>query len=135
MAAGQWWVVSEGILGDLVNDLTQGQLTGVKFTVVQSVAQPSGATGPYATRAQAVAEANALTGDVNKAGNSALPQPVKAESVPSGWQLLASGFSGWFVRGLKVTFGGILLILAVSHLTGASNALTRAIPVATAAVA
>jgi hypothetical protein len=53
------------------------------------------------------------------------------------FSLGVTGIAGWFVRGLKVLVGGILMILAISHLTGASNKVTalagKAIPLAAAA--
>lgn len=45
--------------------------------------------------------------------------------VPS-WSLSVSGIAGWFFRGLKILFGGILMIIGISRLAGAENAVTRA---------
>lgn len=37
------------------------------------------------------------------------------------WVLSGSGLAGWFLRGVKMLFGGILMISAISHLTGLDN--------------
>jgi hypothetical protein len=42
-------------------------------------------------------------------------------SLYPSWSLVFSGISGWFFRGLKVLFGGILVIIGVSRLTGIDN--------------
>lgn len=44
----------------------------------------------------------------------------------ANWNLAVTGVSGWFMRGLKIAFGGVLIILGVSRLTGAENAITSA---------
>ena|ERR1700729_927939 len=66
-APAQWWAVQEGALGDIVNRLSTfpGGSTGdvVTWHVVQSAKKPNAtAHGPYATQAQAQAEADTLSG-------------------------------------------------------------------------
>jgi hypothetical protein len=46
-------------------------------------------------------------------------------SLYPSWSLVFSGISGWFFRGLKVLFGGILAIIGVSRLTGIDNKITQ----------
>lgn len=37
-----------------------------------------------------------------------------------------SGIAGWFFRGLKIVLGGVLIVLGLSRITGAANAITQA---------
>jgi hypothetical protein len=53
-------------------------------------------------------------------GNVAAGAGQAAVSGLSG-QLQVTGISGWFFRGMKIVFGGVLLVLGISKLTGASN--------------
>ena len=41
------------------------------------------------------------------------------------FSLIFKDVAPWFVRGLKVAFGGILIILGISRLTGMSNQVTQ----------
>lgn len=79
------------------------------------------------TRDQAIAAAEqefpgGATPGGSLLGNAA--QDVVKAAVPK-YSLQASGFSGWFMRGVKMIFGGILMILAVSRLTGLDNKVTQ----------
>lgn len=83
--------------------------------------------GPYQSQAAAAkAFPGGSAGSVTPPAGE--PPPVvsdKPTQFPS-FSLLLSGISGWFTRGLKLVFGGILMIIGISHLTGLSNSLTRA---------
>ena len=46
-----------------------------------------------------------------------------AKDLTSSFQV--SGIAGWFFRGLKIVFGGILMIIGVSKLTGADNKIVQ----------
>jgi hypothetical protein len=48
-----------------------------------------------------------------------------AGALTSGWRLAATGLSGWFMRGLKVLFGGVLMITGVSKLLNVDNRITQ----------
>src|ERR1700722_5298251 len=61
---------------------------------------------------------------------AAIPALNPANDVGPAFSLIFSGIGAWFVRGLKVLFGGILMLMAAAHLTGADNKLTRAVPYA-----
>jgi len=78
----------------------------------------------------------ALVKDLETALNPlAGPEADLARDATSGWQLSATGLSGWFMRGLKLLFGGILMIIGIAKLTGADNQvvrLARAVPGAAA---
>jgi hypothetical protein len=150
-AISVWFVVPEGELGDITNALSQiaGNLKlsadpltdldnlknlvqdtsitpGIEapsgsgaYTILhvtsatqEQTLEAAGADGPYASQAAAQAEANNKT----QAGNT--------NSKP-GWNLSVSGISGWFWRALKVVFGGILMIVGISKLTGADNAIMQ----------
>lgn len=120
MTTGQWWVVWNANTG--------------KAPVVQSVTKPatpaSGKVfGPYATKAQAEAEANPNSSTLSVIGLG-VSQGLQHATNPFGgtkldWSLILSGFKEWFVRGLKVVFGGILMLLGISHLTGLDNKVTQ----------
>lgn len=120
MATGQWWVILPLV----------GASNGTA-TVVQSAQNPGGGLGPYATKAAAQTEATrynnafGLSNNVLKAALQIATGNTKQSSNPLDFSLNATGISGWFFRGLKVLFGGILMILAVSHLTGLSNKVTQ----------
>lgn len=138
MAGGSWWVVWNANTGAI----------NVVGPVASAPATPASGKvyGPYATKAQAEAEANPNTSTLGVIGLGLGAGAGKATGgavgdtqtgSPLSFALSASGLSGWFVRGLKVLLGGILMILAVSRLTGASNKITEiagnAIPLAAAA--
>lgn len=120
MPTAQWWVVWNANTG--------------AAPVVQSATKPatpaSGKVfGPYTTKAQAEAEANPNSSTLSVIGLGASQGLQHAANPFSGvnlsWSLVLSGFKDWFVRGLKMVFGGILVILAVSHLTGLDNKVTQ----------
>lgn len=56
---------------------------------------------------------------------SGLDKTGKDVTNPLSWSLSATGIAGWFKRGLKMLFGGILMIVAFTHLTGADNKVTQ----------
>lgn len=101
--------------------------------------------GPYATQAAAEkahpgTETTSPTDRGNAPASGVAPGSTNAtpSQLPS-FSLLFSGISGWFYRGLKVLFGGVLILIGVSHLTGLSNKLTQTanklVPIAEVAAA
>jgi hypothetical protein len=128
-AAGDWYVYDETNSAGEYTKVWVGQGAGTSNETQ---------AGPFATEAAAKAWAQGEQGTYSItgwAGDFAILSALKQQGtgplntaldglVPS-WDVLVSGISGWFVRGLKVVFGGILLIMSVSHLTGASNKLTQ----------
>jgi hypothetical protein len=81
--------------------------------------------GPFRTQQAAQAYADAI------GKNTLIPTPgtpivgnVQAPSLPK-WLLNITGLSGWFMRGMKVVFGGVLIILGISRLTGVDNKITQ----------
>ena len=46
-------------------------------------------------------------------------------AIKDTFSLNASGLAGWFFRGLKILFGGILMIIGIAKLTGADNAVVQ----------
>ena len=61
---------------------------------------------------------NPVTGAINIAKN------------PFKFALGATGVAAWFVRGMKVVFGGTLIIFGLAKITGTENALKAAVPAA-----
>jgi len=125
-----WWVVPEGTIGEMVGDLVgiaKGTLAvGSAVHVVSASARPASAVaGPYDTQAEAQAEANSINEPLTAATSGSNNPVNQAATGALGWNLSLSGFTGWFLRGLKILFGGVLIILAVSHLTGLSNKITQ----------
>jgi hypothetical protein len=51
-------------------------------------------------------------------------QITKDLTAPS-WSLILGGISGWFFRGLKVVFGGILMIVGISKLLNVDNKIVQ----------
>lgn len=76
--------------------------------------------GPFST--QADAEKWATT---SKQGKST--QPAYPLGNIGSWGLKVSGITPYFVRGLKILFGGVLIILGIARLTGADDKLTAAL--------
>lgn len=90
----------------------------------------------YATQAEADANPNSvLFGpqsaviDSLRLGNATNPAnfPQHAANLATSalgaltGQIHVTGIAGWFLRGLKMLFGGILIIAGIGKLTGASN--------------
>lgn len=86
---------------------------------------------PYPSYAAAAAEARTLATQAR--ANTTPPlvpgeQPGAADTSVKpalSWILHGTGFAGWFRRGLKLLFGGILMIIGVAKLTGADNTITQ----------
>jgi hypothetical protein len=120
MASGEWWNIwtlasaqAEEITPHTIQSATKPQQGGHdQWGEIYTVA------GPYATETDAK---NALSGGTGPPKGSTGP----SDSPLSGWNLQVTGIAAWFVRGLKVVFGGILIILGISHLTGADNKITE----------
>lgn len=101
-------------------DLTK---SGDVITVASNATQKGTATAKlgildWFTSRQAAQEF--ISGQESVLGNDETPSDL----IPK-WSLIVSGISGWFVRGLKMLFGGVLMIMAILHLTGASNKVTE----------
>ena len=83
----------------------------------------------YATQAAMLAaiQANhwpAPTGVAGGLGNVGSQAATAAASGLTG-QLKVTGVAAWFFRGLKIVFGGILMIIGISKLTGADNTIVQ----------
>lgn len=107
--------------------LTVQHFTGAQYTLALSWVPDGLAWGPYPTRAKADDELTLIR--EGKAPNPiGLPtnSPGSSTNPLSQFSLNASGFSEWFMRGLKILLGGILIVLGISRLTGAENAVTAA---------
>lgn len=57
--------------------------------------------------------------------NASNPLAQAEQGVLSGWNLQISGISGWFLRGLKVLFGGVMMVIGISHMLGLDNKITQ----------
>jgi hypothetical protein len=76
-------------------------------------------SGPYTSLAAANSAAAKLQKDSQTVQGS-----VKSgitSLLPSGWNLIFGNTHGLLTRGLKILFGGILIISGVLHMTGAAN--------------
>jgi hypothetical protein len=63
---GSWWVVPEGLLGDIVNAIAHPGLTRVHWHVQQSPTKPNAqAEGPYSNQLEAQHAANQLNAGQN----------------------------------------------------------------------
>jgi hypothetical protein len=130
---GSWWVIPEGEAGQLIGQLVRGVEGGAPaavdngvgslFTVTQAPARPAAAVaGPYPSRTAAQAQAAKLNTTVT---NSTTPTEHNITKGLTGWGLSVSGIAPWFFRGLKILFGGVLIIVGVSKLTGADNKIVQ----------
>lgn len=127
MATGSWWVIPEGMAGDLVNALAQNSAVKVHYTTVQAASKPNGATaGPFPTQTAAQAEATKEDASAGLAGPLQGVGAVESAitSVPQFLQGLTSG--NLWIRVAKVVIGGTLILVGVAKLTGASSAITKA---------
>lgn len=118
----RWWVTPSGI--------------------VQAAAKPGGAVGPFASKAAAQAYVNAHK-ETAPVDNSVIGQDLtggaKAAKSAAGGVLGSftggiSGFHGsnFVTRAIKIIVGGVLLLIGLAHITGASNAVAdtaRKVPV------
>jgi len=105
----KWWAVQEGELGDIANRLSDfpSGSTGLIVTwhAVQSSGKPNAtAHGPYATKAQAQAEADTLTSQHENVVTQGAEAAVSSAS-PIGGLFQAS----LWVRVAEVTIGVILI--------------------------
>lgn len=76
--------------------------------------------GPYNSQAAASA-----SGAAGAAAQGKINQSGKLPSLLPSFSLIVQNIAPWFFRGLKILFGGVLLVLGISHLTGADNAVTQ----------
>lgn len=120
MATGSWWVVNQPV----------GISPKARFTnyvIVQAAARPVNAVaGPFATQAQAAAWQTSA----NTAGNSpgsAIGGTVNAaaSSIP-GLSAIGDFFgaltqSATWIRVVKVIVGGVMLVVGIAHMSGASG--------------
>ena len=126
MAAAQWWgYLLPGVVGKPGTQLTGTIQAPSKLAAQQEVAAKEPGTpasdviifGPYSTQQDAQNRTNAA-----HASGYSLPDPLSA-LIPN-WKLDIQGISGWFKRGLKVLFGGVLMIVGVSKLMNVDNKIT-----------
>jgi hypothetical protein len=125
-SSGQWWVIAyTQVSGPSTYQYFQG-------TKAQAQAQAnlavkvggSNVTGPFSTEADA--KAAVASGKVNRGDQSQAQQAITAVgNALGGWNLAVSGIAGWFARALKVTLGGVLMIIGLSRLTGVDNKITQ----------
>lgn len=91
--------------------------------------------GPFRTRAEAqhwidagggaTSSPGLKPGGVEGPAGKAPPAPVHPADAALKWAVRTSGIAPWFFRGLKILFGGVLIIIGVSRLTGVDNAVTQ----------
>lgn len=118
-----FWVVQEGLLGDITNKLSTTKAVGLNVTwhVVQQATKPnSSAKGPYATMALAQTQADSL--------NSGSQNVVAQAAVQDTFHGL--NLSTWILRIGEILLGIVLLGIGVSKLTGAENVVSKAAKVA-----
>jgi hypothetical protein len=124
-----WWVVPEGVIGDLINVGLGGNSAEVH--VVEAARRPAGAMGPYATQALAQAAANSLNQNIATNVQAAIPEgpTVKAPSIASILEGLKS--RALWIRIAEGTLGVALILVGVSKLAEGSPAadLIKKVPV------
>lgn len=125
VAGDSWWVIGYYPESTLLPGGGSAQFQYFYGTKAQAEAQQQLAvngtlSGPYSTEEDAKAAAAKLP---TKEQSSA--QNVASSLNPANWNLQVSGVAGWFFRGLKVLFGGVLMIIGISKLTGIDNKITQ----------
>jgi hypothetical protein len=113
----EWWIVPEGILGQIVNGFSNGPSTiNTIVHAVQASARPRSAVGgPFTTET----EADAAATDHNNAISGPLPQQI-AQKVPA-----VSGVTDFltrltepslWMRVFEGAVGGFLILAAANHM-------------------
>lgn len=118
-----FWVVQEGLLGDITNKFSTTKAVGLNVTwhVVQQATKPnSTAKGPYTTQAQAQSQADSLN-----AGSQNVVTQAASQDVFHGLNL-----STWILRIGEILLGVVLIGVGVAKLTGAENVVSKAAKVA-----
>jgi hypothetical protein len=134
---GYWIVVPEGEVGDIVNalslatknplgdlvgelngDLNTGSATTYTVTQLTTATQVQNAETANLTLYQTKAEAQAAADQVNESNNP---------SQGTSWEQVLEdlGSANLWIRVGKILIGGLLIIVAVSKMTGVSNAVTE----------
>jgi len=126
-----WWAVPESIVGVGVSIIT-GHAS--EYHVVQSATKPSGSAdspvyGPFATQAEAQAQASELNG-IAQSGAKAGEKAAGIASPLSGIDAIGAFFNiignrETWVRVIEVGLGTVLVFIGINHLTG--GAATKAI--------
>lgn len=102
----------------------------VAFIVGYDVSGGVAKLGNFVTGGTAIAS-NPATGNLQTASGPGIPQAAAkaAESLAlPQWMLAITGISGWFARGLKLVFGGILIVAGVLKLTNTDKTLNQVLP-------
>jgi hypothetical protein len=130
-----WFVIPimPGIIDQIIGTIFTGQYGTYKVakTVVGNPLynqyQSAGYGPPYTTYAAAVAEAKSLSKTAKKNAVPPIGTNPAQNATPAAiaFGLSVSGIAGWFMRGMKVLFGGVLIVLGISKLTGADNKITQ----------
>lgn len=125
MATESWWAVEVDVphVGETISYIqaSSKQLAGETFAGSTVIG------GPYSTEAaaeKAYPQGSTVGGTPTVASKTGPPTSSDAP-ISLSWSLVFGSFSGWFVRGVKVIIGGILMVLAISRLTGTSNKVTE----------
>lgn len=138
MAAGQWWIVREGTLGQIVSSFAPSQFfdLSVQWTVKQSATRPNAsAKGPYPSQAaarQAADQLNSQESGLGPAAAAAAKAAASAAATATGTTGLVSRLeqgSTW-VRVGEVLLGVLLIGIGLAHLTGAQNLISKAVKAA-----
>jgi hypothetical protein len=131
MASGSWWVIAyTQEAGPITYQYFQGTKAQAQAQANQAVKQLGGTnlSGPYPTKA--AAQAAVKNNKVNKGtseGQNPNPATTTGISIPGISQIGdffgALADANTWIRVAKVVFGGVLLIIGIAHITGASGAI------------
>ena len=86
--------------------------------------------GPYATQAQANAAIPAI--QKRSPAKGAVAQAATNNGIPTGWEQALQNFlsaltsMNTWIRVIKIVVGGTMIIVGLSHMTGADNAIAAA---------
>ena len=115
MASGSWWVTPSG--------------------VVQASSKPTGAVGPFSSEAEANAYVTAhktkpLIGDeIPGTGGTPdlkpdVPNPLTGINAIGDFFSRLTNSNTW-IRAAKILVGGMLVLVGIAHMTGASGAIAE----------
>ena len=94
-------------------------------TAVQAYADQLAAQGLYSGVQAAAAGTSTAQTQIAQGATNGLENAAKAANLIPGWGLVASGLSGWFFRGLKIIFGGVIIIAGILKLSGKEDIVTK----------
>lgn len=113
--SGQWWIVMQA------TGVSGGTITVYEGTDQETQLLIGTRSGPYSSLTAANTAADTLQKN-NQTVEGSIKSGVSS-LLPSGWNLIFGNTKGLLTRILKVFFGGVLIIVGVAKMSGATDKL------------